>query len=317
MTPSHYPVGTPGTPWGEAEKQLWLERQRIQQSYQDEVITPLLAMFAPGGSAALQAQAECFTYGELDYRHLGFGRYPLYAVRTRNWHPARPFFLVTGGVHGYERSGVQGGLRFVAEQFVRYAERANLLFVVCVSPWSYETINRWNPMAVDPNRAFWPVPTAPEAQFVTELLKPLEAPLLHIDLHETTDTDASEYRPAKAARDALPLGTLDIPDGFYLASDQNRPEPMFQACIVDAVSQVTHIAPADAQGQLLGKPLVQKGVIQTPKRDMGICSGWTEARYVTTTEVYPDSPRVTPELCILAQQTALIAGFDFALHLGA
>jgi hypothetical protein len=92
---------------------------------------------------------------------------------------------------------------------------------------------------------------------------------------------------------------------------------MFQACIVDAVSQVTHIAPGDAQGQLLGKPLVQKGVIQTPKRDMGICSGWTEARYVTTTEVYPDSPRVTPELCILAQQTALIAGFDFALHHGA
>ena len=144
--------------------------QRIQQSYQDEVITPLLAMFAPGGSAALQAQAECFTYGELDYRHLGFGRYPLYAVRTRNWHPARPFFLVTGGVHGYERSGVQGGLRFVAEQFVRYAERANLLFVVCVSPWSYETINRWNPAAVDPNRSFVAGGPSQEANAARDLL---------------------------------------------------------------------------------------------------------------------------------------------------
>lgn len=316
MTPSHYPVGTPGTPWGEAEKQLWLERQRIQRSYRDEVVTPLLALFASSGSAALQAQAECFTYGELDYRHLGFGQYPLYAVRTRNWRPARPFFLVTGGVHGYEVSGVHGGLRFVADEFVRYTEWANLLFLVCVSPWSYETTNRWNPRAVDPNRSFLSVPTAPEAQFVIELLKLMGAPLLHIDLHETTDTDASEFRPAKAARDALPLETLGIPDGFYLAADQNRLEPQFQACIVDAVSQVTHIAPPDAHGQLLGKPLVQRGVIQTPKRSMGICSGWTEARYVTTTEVYPDSPLVTPELCILAQKTALAAGFDFALNNG-
>lgn len=303
----------PGTPWGEAEKQHWLARQRIQKSYRDEVVAPLLALFAPCGSAALQAQAECFTYGELDYRHLGFGRYPLYAVKTRNWQPAKPFFLVTGGVHGYEHSGVQGGLRFIAEQFVRYKERTNILFVVCVSPWSYETINRWNPMAVDPNRAFLTVPTAPEARLVIELLQSMPTPLLHIDLHETTDTDASEYRPAKADRDALPLEVADIPDGFYLSADQNRPEPMFQACIVDAVSQVTHIAPADAHGLLLGKPLVQKGVIQTLKRDMGICSGWTKARYVTTTEVYPDSPIVTPELCILAQNTALAAGFDFAL----
>jgi hypothetical protein len=47
---------------------------------------------------------------------------------------------------------------------------------------------------------------------------------------------------------------------------------------------------------------------------MGICSGWTDARYVTTTEVYPDSLGITPERCIQAQLTALYSGFDFALN---
>ncbi len=314
FTPAPYDIGTPGQPWGEAERQTWLARQTVQRSYQRDVVTPLLQLFEPGRHPDLQAQAECFSYGSLDYRAEGFGPYPLYAVRSRHWDPALPFFLVTGGVHGYETSGVWGGLRFLAEQFVPYAARANLLHLVCVSPWSYETINRWNPRAVDPNRAFLPTPAAPEAQRAIDLLAQFGTPLLHIDLHETTNTDATEFRPAKAARDAMPLEPCDIPDGFYLFADQNRPEPAFQAAIIDAVSQLTHIAPADAHGELLGKPLVQHGVIQSFKRQQGICSGWTDARYVTTTEVYPDSPRLTPELCIQVQVAALCAGFDHVLQ---
>ena len=37
----------------------------------------------------------------------------------------------------------------------------------------------------------------------------------------------------------------------------------------------------------------------------------TGARYTTTTEVYPDSPRATPEQCIAAQVAAVCAGLDF------
>ncbi len=309
-----YPVGTPGVPWGAPERRLWLSRQRVQRSYHDDVVAPLLASFAPESPAELQKVAECFTYGMLDYQSFGFGTYPLYAVKSKNWDPAKPFFLVTGGVHGYESSGVLANIRFIGEQLTRYAPRANLLILVCVSPWGYETVNRWNPHAVDPNRTFLPQPTSPESQSVITLLATLPTPLLHIDLHETTDTDASEYRPAKAARDAQPLDLSEIPDGFYLAADQSRLEPAFQAHIIEAVSRVTPIAPADTQGLLLGKPLAQHGVIQSPKREMGICSGWTDARYVTTTEVYPDSPGITPEHCIQAQLTALYSGFDFALN---
>ncbi|MDZ4190221.1 MAG: peptidase [Hydrogenophaga sp.] len=290
-----------------------MARQTVQRSYQSDVVEPLLQLFAPSGDPDLQACAECFSYGSLDYRAEGFGTYRLYAVKSRHWNPAKPFFLVTGGVHGYETSGVLGGLCFLAERFTHYAERANLLHLVCVSPWGYETINRWNPHAVDPNRAFFPTPAAPEAKNAIDLLDQFGPPLLHIDLHETTDTDASEFRLAKAARDATPLEPCDVPDGFYLFADQNRPQPAFQAAIIDSVSRLTHIAPADAQGELLGKPLVQHGVIQSFKRQQGICSGWTEARYVTTTEVYPDSPRLNPQLCIDVQLTALCAGFDFVL----
>jgi hypothetical protein len=312
--PPPYAIGTPGQAWGDAERRLWLAQQTVLRSYQTDVVAPLGRLFSPHGNPGLQAFAECFSYGSLDYRAEGFGSYPLYAVKSRHWDPAKPFFLVTGGVHGYETSGVLGGLRFLEEQFAHYAERANLLHLVCVSPWSYETINRWNPHAVDPNRAFFPTPAAPEAKNAIDLLGQFGAPLLHIDLHETTDTDASEFRPAKAARDAMPLGPSDIPDGFYLFADQDRPQPAFQAAIIDAVSRLTHIAPADVKGELLGKPLVQHGVIQSFKRQQGICSGWTEACYVTTTEVYPDSPRLTPQLCIEVQLAALCAGFDFVLH---
>ena len=62
--------------------------------------------------------------------------------------------LVTGGVHGYETSGVLGALQFVEQHAADYAGRINLLVIPCVSPWGYERIHRWNAHAIDPNRSF-------------------------------------------------------------------------------------------------------------------------------------------------------------------
>ena len=39
---------------------------------------------------------------------------------------ALPWALVTGGVHGYETSGVQGALRFLSAAAGRYTSRVNL-----------------------------------------------------------------------------------------------------------------------------------------------------------------------------------------------
>src|SRR5690606_33014869 len=150
--------------------------------------------------------------GRLDYPP---DSYPLLAVRSRGWRADRPSVLVTGGVHGYETSGVHGALRFLQQHAAGYAGRANLLVAPCVSPWAYERIHRWNADAVDPSRSFRPDSPAGESAALMRLVAPhRDAFVLHIDLHETTDSDETEFRPALAARDGKPHEPGEIPDGF-------------------------------------------------------------------------------------------------------
>ena len=78
--------------------------------------------------------------------------------------------LVTGGVHGYETSGVFGALRFLDQHAAHYQGRVNLLVVPCVSPWAYERIHRWNPFAIDPNRSFHTPSPSAEAAALLETL---------------------------------------------------------------------------------------------------------------------------------------------------
>ena len=301
-TSTPYPIGTPGQPWGAAERADWLSRQRRLRSYADDVLAAV---------ERLRGRFDVEAYGLLDY---GTEQFPLLAVRSRGWHDARPCALVTGGVHGYETSGVHGALRFLEQEAERYSGRVNLLVAPCVSPWAYERIHRWNPDAVDPNRSFRPGSPAQESAALLRLVQPLRGRfLLHMDLHETTDSDESEFRPALAARDGKPHQPGGIPDGFYTVGDTENPQLPFQQAIIAAVGRVTHIAPADAGGQIIGSDVVAPGVILYPLRQLGLCAGITGARYTSTTEVYPDSPRATPEQCIAAQVAAVCAALDFAL----
>jgi hypothetical protein len=299
-----YPIGIPGTPWGAAEKAEWLGRQKLRRSYAEEVVAPL--------QARLPAQAELFQYGALDYSRLGWGSYPLYAVRSRAWNPDRPVVLVTGGVHGYETSGVQGALQWLAHEFGRHAATLNLLVLPCLSPWGYETINRWNPDALDPNRQFKAASPAAESALAMACVAAIGPRVdLHVDLHETTDTDNSEFGPAKAARDGVAFDWHAIPDGFYLVGDTERPAPEFQRALIDAVRRVTRIAEADENGRIIGETLQQPGVINYAKRLLGLCGGMTAARFVTTTEVYPDSPLTSPAECNEAQVETVRAAIDY------
>lgn len=303
------PIGHPGTPWSAADKATWLGRQRVQRSYAQAVLAPL--------QTRLPAQAELVHYGVLEYTRFGFGSYPLCAVRSRRWEPSRPVVLVTGGVHGYETSGVQGALRWILQEFDAHAEAVNLLVLPCVSPWGFETINRWNPEALDPNRQFRPNGTAPESALAMACVSAnCERVDVHVDLHETTDTDNSEFGPAKAARDGVPFDRHVIPDGFYLVADSTRPAPEFQRALIDAVRRVTRIAAADERGLIIGAPLQQEGVIGLAQRSLGLCGGMTDARFVTTTEVYPDSPTASPAQCNEAQIAAVNAAIDHLLTQG-
>lgn len=297
-----YPIGTPGVPWGDDERAEWLSQQVRQRSYQDDVLSVV---------AGLRSRFDVEAYGHLDY---GPDQYPLMAIRSPNWRDDRPIVLITGGVHGYETSGVHGALRFVQQHGAEYADRVNWLVAPCVSPWAYERIHRWNPYAVDPNRSFRADSPAGEAAALLDLVAPIrERVLMHIDLHETTDTDESEFQPALAAREGKLYEPGSIPDGFYLVDDTEHPNPGFQQAVLAAVEPITHIAPADERGEILGTPAAAPGVIRYPLAHLGLCAGMTRAPFRTTTEVYPDSPRATPEQCNAAQVAAVCAAIDYAL----
>ena len=301
-----YPIGTPGQPWGDAERAQWRARQQRQRSYHDDVVAALERLD--------DGIFDVIQYGQLDYAP---DHYPLFAVVNHDWNPALPAALITGGVHGYETSGVHGALQFLEQRAADYAGKANLLVVPCVSPWGYERIHRWNADALDPNRSFRADSPAQESAALIALVAPLkDRVLMHIDLHETTDSDESEFRPALAARDGKPYEPGEIPDGFYLVDDSERRQPDFQRAVIAAVAAVTHIAPADAQGEIIGSPVVAEGVIEYPVKSLGLCTGITGARYTTITEVYPDSPKATPQQCNDAQVAAVVAAIDYALAHG-
>lgn len=303
MANATYPIGTAGIPWGPAEREQWRARQTVKRSYARDVL---------GALERLRARFDVVQYGELDYTP---DRYPLFAIKSRNWNDELPVALITGGVHGYETSGVHGALQFVERYGADYEGRLDVLVVPCVSPWGYERIHRWNPHAIDPNRSFREPSPAAEAAHVIELVRDVrDRVLVHIDLHETTDSDESEFRPALAARDGKLHEPGQIPDGFYLVGDSENPQPAFQQAIIAAVEQVTHIAPADADNQIIGSPVVARGVIIYPLAELGLCASVTKARFATTTEVYPDSPRATPEQCNAAQVAAVRAALEFALR---
>lgn len=297
----------PSKKWGAVEKSAWLAEQKIQRSYTDDVLRKI---------DNLRERFTIEQYGALSFNP---EKYPLFVVKTKSWNDNKQTVVITGGVHGYETSGVHGALRFLDVAAERYSEHFNLIVAPCVSPWGYETINRWNPYAVDPNRSFKQSGEAEEAIALMRMIDSLnkkdttDSYLAHIDLHETTDTDNTIFRPALEARDATPQAVWDIPDGFYLVGDTENLQHDFQHAIIQSVEKVTHIAPSDSNGCIIGEKISQIGVINYPIKKAGLCAGYTSCIYSTTTEVYPDSPKATPEICIFAQVAAVEGALNYLI----
>lgn len=287
-------------PWGPVEKENWFKQQTIKRSYKDEVLSKI---------ERLKSKLDIIQYGALSY---DISKFPVFMLRSRNFDPAKKTVLITGGVHGYETSGVHGAIAFMEKEAPNFTNQFNIVCFPCIGPWGYETINRWNPLAIDPNRSFRPDSPAEECGFFLKAVESLNSPIYaHFDLHETTDTDNTIFRPALAAREGKPEDDGEIPDGFYLVGDTSRPERDFQKAIIDSVKKVTHIAPPDKEGNIIGVPLDQEGVIYYDMRKLSLCGGFSDAKYTTTTEVYPDSPNATDAICIDAQVAAISGGLNF------
>lgn len=336
-TSAYHPskIGTPGKAWGVEEYKLWRETREKKRCYFNDVVPKIDALREMECSRTKEALFEVVQYGSLP--HHGDeepSEFPLFAIRSRNWSQDKPNVFITGGVHGYETSGVEGALLFLSGgKAAHYSRHFNILVAPCVSPWGYERIQRWTAKGTDPNRSFNPGGEIvegrsfnPEAatdesaaliRFLREDMGHVKNWTCHLDLHETTDTDETEFRPAKEARDGLMDGGKDeIPDGFYLVQDETSPTPEWFTAMIDSVRKVTHIAPADADGKIIGEAVSQEGVIIIPcKKSLGLCAGVTNAPYRTTTEVYPDSPSATPEQCMQAQVACIEGALDHILAL--
>lgn len=293
-------------PWGIEEKENWLKEQTIKRSYLDEVVQKILK---------LSETFDVINYGSLS---LNPEKYPVYLIKSKTFNPKLKTVFVTGGVHGYETSGVHGALAFMEIEAKKFEKDFNIICAPCISPWAYETINRWNNKAIDPNRSFVEDSPSEECALLLRAIAPYKENIfVHFDLHETTDTDNTVFRPAKALRDGMPEEEFsEIPDGFYTVGDTENPCREFQKAIIDSVRKVTHIAPPDENGKIIGEKIEQEGVINYPLKKLSLCAGLSNARYTTTTEVYPDSPKVTPEECVKAQVAAIVGGLEFLIKSG-
>jgi hypothetical protein len=324
--------GAPLTPWMPSDYAAWRKGCVVQRSYSQDVAMPLKELACEPSPFQVQL-----------YGTLGNAGYPLLAVRSREWLESKPCALVTGGVHGYETSGVMGALDFLRtdEANERFAKAFNIVVVPCVSPWSYEHVQRWNEKCIDPNRSFGPdgvstdggaeaTELAEEAVALKALIESLGVDkwTCHLDLHETTDADEAEYRPAAAARDGELHVPEMVPDGFYLVADAPArallladdddcvvSKPAWLATIVQAVGKVTHIAEEGEDRMLAGMPVVQPGVVAVPTRSLGVAAAMTNAPYAATTEVYPDSQRVSDAgQCNRAQVAACLAALNHVIE---
>ena len=74
----------------------------------------------------------------------------------------------------------------------------------------------------------------------------------HIDLHETTDTDESEFQPARPRGTVMFMRRAPSRTAFTLCGDEKNPSLGVPTSVDKSVSEVTHIAPADPGGTIIG-----------------------------------------------------------------
>lgn len=262
-------------PWGPEEKKAWLERQTIQRSYQHDVVDRLKAL--------PEDQFKLEQYGALSHDP---ERYPLLRVMTQPWNDENPTIIITGGVHGYEDSGITGALRFLEEVAPQYAGKVNFVVYPCVSPFAYEINHRWTAKALDTNRHFIPEGEAEESIALMNSVKSLK---MHfnaaVDLHETNYRDI-DLTAERRARDGQKLEPGDdyIPEGYYAVVPSQADVP-FAKKIIEEVRKVTPIC---TDKEILGYPS-DGGVIVIDNLKT-LCQDFMRqfADAGITTEIYPD-----------------------------
>ena len=262
--PPPYPIGTPGTPWGAAEKAAWLARQAVRRRYDAEVVAAAEGRRA--GARRSCSRTACSTTR-------AWACPPTRCMRcaAATGNAGRPTVLVTGGVHGYETSGVQGALQWIATEFDRHADDGQPAGAALHQPLGLR-----DDQPLEPRRAR-PEPPVPRRQprrrgrardGLRRGARRRRSTCTSTCTRPPTPTTASSAppRPRATARRST---SHAIPDGFYLVGDTERPAPDFQRALIDAVRRVTHIAEADEHGCLIGTPMDAARRHQLPQAHAG------------------------------------------------
>jgi hypothetical protein len=256
---AHATIGTPGQPWGPEEVAQWRARQVRQRSHADDVLAAL---------AGLDAQWQREPYGELVY---GSRRYPLHALRSKDWQDHRPTVLVTGGVHGYETSGVHGALRFACERMPQATPGGPTCWWCPASapgPTSTSIAGTMTPST----------PTARSASPARAGISGAACAWWHrcagsMPRTSTCTKPPTPTKPSSAPRWPRATASRSSPAASPTASiwwtTVPSPQPAFQQAIIAAVAKITHIAPTDRAGPPHRLARWSRGVIEYPLRALG------------------------------------------------
>lgn len=235
----------------------------------------------------------------------------------------KPNILITGGVHGYEPSGIEASIAFLKDDASALSAYFNFVVYPCLSPWAYEYDQRWNSQAQDPNRLFSRGDDIVYAAECYHFMNDMEANgtkfSAAIDLHETPDRDV-ELRRMRWERFGHPPDPnyKIIPQGFHLILTQastpedNERQLLFGETIIENVRELSPIAPDEV---ILGQRN-QGGVLLVPAKE-GLLRHYlaTHANHVAVTEVYPDHPSMAPETSVDAQWAAIHGVVQHILNL--
>jgi hypothetical protein len=270
--------------WSTRQKLEWRDamQRKAKRNYGQDIVSRLRRL--PANTHTIEK------YGSLRFNS---ARYPLFNVTIGDLKNGRPNVLITGGVHGYEPSGIEACLKFIEHDAPDLTNAFNFVVYPCISPWAYEYDHRWNAYAEDPNRNFSRDSGIVQIDECTHFMNAIEG-------HGSRfGTELEEYWQS-------------VPQGAYLMMTKPTSSCLghrakFASSIMHSIGQVSPIAPEE---NLLGYHN-NNGVIWAPNKGnvLRVYLGG-HADQVAVTEVYPDHKDVGPERAVDVQRAAIYGALN-------
>lgn len=279
----------------------WYGEQKQVRDYKQSVVERALAVTLP---PSLKLSVYGTAYGD-----------DLICVTPRHIDSSKPSLSVTGGVHGYEPSGVESCLHLIETGAQNLRDRANVFLFPCVTPAAYRIHHRWTHGAEDTNRGFFDGTTVIESALLMQRIKSLGVKFAcAIDGHETPVEDRL-FRRLRTDRYGTALtGDPDLlPNGFHLmVPDTALLRQSVQNCACAMISAVEKMTPI-ATDEIIAGNVNDGGIV--PSTASNTLTRWMNERaaFAATTEVVTEG--ITPYQATRIQLTAIHAAADYVLKI--